>query len=75
MIILMRFVDKKFDIEINGHYGKFVVSLFKRTISREIKGLNKVLNSYKVLDIEVLDVGWVAVMLAYDEPDKVVLDT
>ena len=72
----MRFVDKTFDIEINDHHGKFVVSLFKRTISREIKRLNKVSNSYKILDIEyeVLYVGWAAVMLAYDGPDDVVLD-
>lgn len=50
-------------------YGRFVVSLLKTTLSREIKGFNKVLNSFKILEIAlfmnrkflVLDV-----VLAYD---------
>jgi len=62
----MRFVDKKFYIStINGYSGKFVVSLFKRMVSKEIRGFNKVLNSSKILDIEleVFNVGRAAVTM------------
>lgn len=50
-------------------YGKLIVILFKRTISRWIRGFNKVLNSSNILKIEqeVLDVGWVAFMLPYED--------
>jgi hypothetical protein len=37
------FMHKKFYIVIiNNNYGKIVVSLFERTINREIEGFNKV---------------------------------
>lgn len=60
----MRFMDKRFNIEITDCYGKFFVSLFKTTVCREIKWLNKVLNSFKILGIElkVLEVGLVVVL-------------
>lgn len=56
-MILIRFMDKIFDIEITDSYGKFVVSLFLRTVSKEF---NKFLDSFTTLDTEseVLDVGW-----------------
>uniref|UniRef100_A0A2S2QYZ2 Uncharacterized protein n=1 Tax=Sipha flava TaxID=143950 RepID=A0A2S2QYZ2_9HEMI len=71
MIILMKLMDKMFDVESTDKYGK-VVSWFKWTVSREIKGFNKVLNSFKIIDIksEVLDVGLEAVMLAYDDQTR-----
>ena len=53
------------------------MSLFKRTVNKEIKGFNKILNLFKILDIELeaLDIGWAAVMqLMYDGPDEFVLD-
>jgi hypothetical protein len=68
MIILMRFVDKRFDTEITDLYKKFFVSLFKMSVSREFKGFNKVLNSFKILEIEpeVWVAGLATVTLAYD---------
>jgi len=44
--------------------------------SKDIKGFNKVLNSFRVLDIEsdALDISWDAVMLAYDGPGVDVLN-
>lgn len=63
---------------IKYYYRKFVWSLFKRTVSRNIKGLSKVFNLFKIPDIEseVMDVGrllcWA---LAYDESGELVLDT
>lgn len=41
--------DRRLDIEMNDFYGKFVVSLFKKTISGEIKRLKMVFISFKVL--------------------------
>jgi len=66
----MRFMDKKFDIStMNDYYGKFVVSLFKikRTVSKEIRVFNKVLNSSKILDIEleVFDVIRAAIIILF----------
>lgn len=48
----MRFVNKRFYIENSHYYGLFVVNLFKRATSKEIRGFNNVLNSFRVLDIE-----------------------
>lgn len=44
------------------------MSLFKRKISREINWFYKILNLFRILDIEseVIDDGLVAVMLTYD---------
>jgi hypothetical protein len=52
------------------------MSLFKRTVSREIKRFNKVLNLFKTLDIKlkVFDVGLTAVLRTYDGPDEIVRD-
>jgi len=47
----MRFVNKRFYIENGDYYGLFVVNLFKRVTSKEIRGFN-VFNSFRVLDIE-----------------------
>jgi len=54
-----------------------VMILFKIRLNREIKGFNNVLNSFNIFDVEseVLDVGWVAVMLAYDWPNEGELNT
>lgn len=70
MIVLMRFVYK-FGIEINYYYGKFVVSLFKRSISREIKRFNKVCSKFLTLNRKYMDVGRLAIMLAFDGPEGV----
>jgi len=73
----MRFVDTKFIIGNNVCYGNPVVSLFKITNSREMKGFIIVFNSFKVFVVEfgLLDVGLVAVVLVYDVPDAGELDT
>jgi hypothetical protein len=51
-------------------------SLFKMIVSRDIKGFNKILNSFKILDIrsKVFDVRLVAVMQAY-KLNEIVFDT
>lgn len=51
MRFLMIFVNKRFCIENGDYYGLFVVNLFKRATSKEIRGFN-VLNSFRVLEIE-----------------------
>jgi hypothetical protein len=67
-------MDKIFNITDN--YGKFLC-LYKRTVSREIKRFKKILSPFKIFEIksEVFDVGLAAIILAYDEPDDVVLET
>jgi len=53
------------------------VSLFKITVSREIRGFNNILNLFKSFDVEsgVLTGCSVAVMLAYDGLDEGGLNT
>lgn len=53
------------------------MSLLKSTVSIQIRGFNNVLNSSKMFDIEpeVLNVGWAAVMMAYDGPAVIVFDS
>lgn len=50
------------------------MAIMESLLSKRIRGLNKVLNSSKILDIDskVLDVGWAAVMLAYYDGPTVV---
>lgn len=70
-MILMRLVDKKFNVGSNDSYGNIVVSLLEIKVVREINGFNDVSSSFETFDVEpvVLDVGWAAVKLAYDGPD------
>jgi hypothetical protein len=71
----MGFVDKRFNIGNNDCYGNIVVNLLKITVIRETNGLNNILSSFKMFDVEfefefvVLDIGWAAVTMAYDGPD------
>jgi hypothetical protein len=49
MVILIKYLDTRFDIEISDNYGKLVVSLFKRRVSREIKEDFKLICTFKIL--------------------------
>lgn len=59
-MIQLKVETLKLSEDTANNYGEFVVSFFKKTASREIKGFNKDLNLLKNLDIEseILDIGW-----------------
>ena len=40
---------------MNGYYGKFIVSLFKRTVIIDIREFNKAVTSSKILNIELAE--------------------
>jgi hypothetical protein len=74
LVIWCTIRESNIDIEIIENRGKYVVSLFIKTVSKETKGFNKVLNSFEIFDIdsEVMDTHLADVVLVYDGPDKVV---